>query len=152
MYRLTFHPENQTFVLRFEGQIDAASGKDAFLRTVSHPSFSAASGMFWDLRGVSEAKVEFADLFAAVQSVVPKLARLTPETRAVILVENDTLFGLARMLEQVVDAMSPLRIRVAQTEDEAGRQLDLPPGRLGAMLAEGLAEGLDALPQAGAGD
>ncbi len=136
MYRLSFHPETETFILRFEGRFDVPTGKAAFLAIVRHPSFTPASGIFWDVRAVTEAIVEFGPLFAAVQSVLAALLRFNAESRAVILVEDDTHFGMARMLEQIVDAVSPLHVRVARTLSEAERHLALPEGRLSDLLTD----------------
>ena len=148
MYRLTFHPDIETFVLRFEGRFDVPIGKQAFLDIVRHPSFTPASRIFWDVRAVDDAIVEFGPLFGAVQSVIAALLQFTAESRAVILVEDDTHFGMARMLEQIVDAVSPLRVRVARTLAEAERHLALPEG----LLSKLTTDASDDLPEASQAD
>jgi hypothetical protein len=66
----------------------------------------------------------------------------------VILVGNETHFGMARMLEQIVEALTQRRIRVVGSVAEAARELGLGPDALAALLEVPAAQ---ALPAGGAG-
>ena len=138
MYDLSFHPDHNLFLLRFSGRLTISEGKAAFLDIMRHDGFHPDVRMFTDTRAVTEAVVDFAGIFAAVQSVLGLMNRLGPEALSVILVGNDTHFGMARMLEQVVDALARLQMRVVSSVAEGAAQVGLSEATLEQILdAEG---------------
>jgi hypothetical protein len=138
LYDLSFHPDHNLFLLRFSGRMTIAEGKAAFLDIMRHDGFHPDVRMLTDTRAVTEAVVDFAGIFAAVHSVLGLMSRFGPGARSVILVGNDTHFGMARMLEQVVDALARLQMRVVSSVAEGAAQVGLSEATLEQILdAEG---------------
>lgn len=135
MHDLSFIKESNLFVLRFHGTLTTAEGKAAFLEVVRHAEFNDAARLIMDTRGVTEARLDFAGLFAGVQSVLREIGRFGPSALGVVLVRGETHFGLARMLEQVVEALAHRHIRVVTSVEDAAAQLDMPPALLDGILA-----------------
>jgi hypothetical protein len=129
LYDLSFHPDHNLFLLRFSGRMTIAEGKAAFLDIMRHDGFHPDVRMLTDTRAVTEAVVDFAGIFAAVHSVLGLMSRFGPGARSVILVGNDTHFGMARMLEQVVDALARLQMRVVSSVAEGAAQVGLSKRR-----------------------
>lgn len=136
MHDLTFVPDHNLFVLRFHGLMTVDDGTRAFREMVRHPSFHSAAWVMADTRGVTEAQVDFAGTFASVQGLLGDMAKFGGGSRAVLLVQGETHFGLARMLEQIMAALANLKIRVVATPAEAALHLDLSVERLEALLAD----------------
>ncbi len=141
MHDLKFVKEKNLFVLQFLGPMSVGDGKRAFLEIVRHPEFNPDVWMFTDTRGVTEARFDFTGIFTGVQGVLSDMRKFSPQARSVILVAGETHFGLARMLEQIVDALAHLQIRVTATPEEAAAQLDMTAEALLALLSPPLSGG-----------
>lgn len=145
MHDLTHISERNLFVLRFHGLLTAGDGKRGFLDIVGHPGFHPDVWILTDTRAVTEARIGFTDMFTTALSVLSEIRRFSPKARAVILVGNETQFGLARMLEQVIDSLASLLIWTAATPAEAAEALGITEPEL-----ESLARPVPPLPPAAA--
>jgi hypothetical protein len=130
MYALTIRPDRGVAVFRFHGVLTADGGRRAFQDYVTRADFSPDRPFLWDLRDVDELDVDFGRMFAAVQGMTAALRRFERDTPAVILVKDEMQYGMARMLEQIVDSASRIRISVVGSADEACAVLGLIPGDL----------------------
>jgi hypothetical protein len=148
MHRLTFLADRNLLVLGLTGPLDVRDGKAAFLDLFLHPGCGTDVHILTDARDVTDTSLDFAGMLLAAQGLLPQIGRLGSEALCVILVGNETHFGMARMLEQIVEALAQRRIRVVGSVAEAARELGLDPDALTALLAGATAQ---ALPAGGAG-
>lgn len=148
MHRLTYLADRNLLLLGLTGPLGVRDGKAAFLDLFLHPGCGPDVQILTDARGVTETSLDFAGMLLAAQSLLPQIGRLGPEALCVILVANETHFGMARMLEQIVEALTQRRIRVVDSVAEAAFELGLDPDALAALLEGPAAQ---ALPAGGAG-
>ncbi|MGB4828672.1 MAG: hypothetical protein WBP18_15640 [Paracoccaceae bacterium] len=134
MYCLTLSSDPRIFILQFRDRMTVSEARQGFVDIVAHPEFDPAIPIFAVLRGVTELVADFPGIFGAVQAVRKQIKRFGPGSKCVILAGNEVHYGVARMLEQIVDAMSQLRIRVVARADEAAKALGLTVEALEALM------------------
>ena len=125
MYSLDLCERNGIFVLIFQDRITVSDGRRAFLDVINHPGFDPMVPILADLRGVTDLAVDFPGMFMAVQAVLKHIRRFSAQSKTVLLTGNDMQYGTARMLQQVVEAVSQLRFTVVDSTDEAAAKLGL---------------------------
>jgi hypothetical protein len=124
-YRLKIVPEKR---LAFSGRLTASEGRAAFVDYTDHELFCPTYFMLSDARGVSGIDAFFPDVFAKIISLGLRLRSFKSPVLSIVLVRTEVQFGYARMLEQVREATSLIRLRVVTEEAEALRlALTLPP-------------------------
>lgn len=132
---LKVHRERRLAVFMFCGTMTASTGRRAFVDYVASADFDPAHVIFWDIRR-AEVVTDFTGIFGAVQSLSPAFARFPQEVAAVMLVRGALQFGMARMLQQIVEFAAPIRIEIVETEAEACARLGVAPEDLAGLLPE----------------
>ena len=116
LHQFRIQPEHQLATFHFEGKLTVSETADLFLSYVRAPDFDAHHVMVCDARAVTEIEASFLSIFTKVTRLAPELSRFrTP----VVLVADQTVFGYVRMLEQILDMTSVIKMRPVWTEDEA---------------------------------
>ena len=141
MYVMTIRPEKGLVHFRFRDRLTVAEFRRAFLDFAEGPGFDPTYLMLTDTRDVTELVADFQSIFNAVQGLSRVFARFDREAKCVLLVTGDTHFGMARMLEQIVEVFSPIRIKAVQTLAEASAQSGLSLAELAEVLSDGVSEG-----------
>jgi len=122
-------------VLVIWDRMTAEDGRQAFLTLVDHPEFDLTIPILVDVRQVTEITADFTGVFAVVQALKARMASFDRGTRFVVLTGGGVSFGMARMLQQVVDVITQLRMTVLATGAEACMVLDLAEAELEDLVA-----------------
>ena len=125
MYKLTLNSECRLFALIMHGIIPVEEGRRAFLEIVAHPGFDPEIPIYVDIRAVTEVDADFPRVFMAVQAVKAEMRHFGDMSCMVILAGDGSAYGMARMLQQVVEAVARLRMRVVASMGEASALLGL---------------------------
>jgi hypothetical protein len=116
---ITIIPEKGIALFDFQGDMSVNEGRQVFLEYVSCNNFDPKHVMMTDARKVTSVSATFAQVFAAVQTLREQLGNFDRGALSIVLVQNSNQFAYARMLEQILDFLSPITIRVAYNEEEA---------------------------------
>lgn len=119
MHAFKVHPARQLAAFRFTGALTVSEGAEIFLDYVRTPAFDPRFAMLCDAREVTRIDASFLSIFSRVVRLAPELARFREPVISAVLVNNQTVFGYVRMLEQILDTTSVIRMRPAWSEDEA---------------------------------
>jgi hypothetical protein len=120
-YRLKIIPEKKLAFFAFAGHLTASEGRAAFIEYTDHELFCPTYPMLSDARGVSGIDASFPDVFAKMVSLGSRLRTFKSPVLSIVLVRTEVQFGYARMLEQVLAAMSLIQLHVVTEEAEALR-------------------------------
>jgi hypothetical protein len=112
-------------------------GVNAFVEYTQHSDFSPDLMMLTDARGVSVDGSSFRDIFIATVSLSNLLRNFDEGAESVIIVDSDTVYGVGRMLEQVLDFASRIKVRLVLSEAEALRMTGLNDAELADLIAPG---------------
>lgn len=123
------------FVLVMQDRMTADDGRLAFLGLVTHPEFEPTIPVLVDIRRVIEITADFKGVFMTVQALKAKMAALDCQTRFVVMTGEGASFGMARMLQQVVEVITQLRMTVVATSAEACAILGIPEPIMEAVVA-----------------
>jgi hypothetical protein len=126
-YELQVLPEAGVAFFRFVGQVNAREGMEAFLLYTEHSSFSPEHVMLTDARGVTSIDASFIEVLSICLSLRAQLGKFDKEVLSVVLVGTEHQFGFARMLEQVLNLLSNIRLHVVNGVDEALNLTSLGP-------------------------
>lgn len=118
-FEIAVHPDRRLAFFRFHGVISVATAAQALLAYIAHRDFDPGYAMLADARQITRVEADFLSIFNKVTSLPPELRKLPPGPTCAILVGDETTFGHVRMLEQVLDHASSLRIIATWTETEA---------------------------------
>ncbi|MFZ1468997.1 MAG: hypothetical protein WAT09_08445 [Paracoccaceae bacterium] len=127
------------------GRITVSDGRQAFLDLVAHPAFDPAIPFFVDIRAVTEVAADFKGVFSAVQAVRAEMGRFNAGSQFVVVTGEGTSFGMVRMVQQVVEVVARLRMRVVASVDEAAVLLGVSAAdldTLGQIVAEPVSPGV----------
>jgi hypothetical protein len=133
VYRIQADRNLATFL--FTGKLTVAEGADLFLAYVRDPAFDPRHTMLCDARGVTEIEASFLSIFTRVARLAPQLAAFRQPVLSVVLVGNETVFGYVRMLEQILDMTTVIKMRPVWTEDEAMTLAGLTDAPFDALFA-----------------
>lgn len=117
LYRIDSDLRLATF--RFHGKLTVADGADLFLAYVRDPAFDPCHPMLCDAREITEIEASFLSIFTRVARLAPQFAAFRTPVVSAVLVNSDTVFGYVRMLEQILDMTTVIKMRPVWTEDEA---------------------------------
>ncbi len=123
---LAILPERSIAYFRFSGSMDVQDGVDAFVEYLQHKDFSPRLTMLTDARGVTVEKSAFKEMFFATVSLSQHLRVFDKGAMSVIIVDSDTVYGVGRLLEQILDFTSRIKVHIVLSEVEALRYLGLP--------------------------
>lgn len=117
-YRFSVVPQKSVTYFKFWDDVTVASAKEAFVQYTRDPNFNPKYLMVTDARDVTEIHATFQGVLFGVEGLRDLLAQFDRGTISAILVSDSTQFGYVRMLEQVLDFLSPIKVRVAYNERE----------------------------------
>lgn len=141
MYSVKIHPEFRLVHFRFCGPLSVSLFRRAFLDFVESPQFDPTFLMLTDVRDVSEIDADFVSIFSAVQGMSRVFSLFREDVLCVLLAKKDLHFGMSRMLAQILELYSPIRIWSVRSQDEACKSSGLDPAVLDGILAEGMPAG-----------
>lgn len=117
VYRIQSDRNLATF--QFTGKLTVPDAADVFLAYVRDPGFDPLFSMICDAREVTEIEASFLSIFTRVARLAPQLAAFREPVVSAVLVNSQTVFGYVRMLEQILDMTTVIKMRPAWTEEEA---------------------------------
>jgi hypothetical protein len=117
-YKFKILPEKRVAFFKFWDDVSTVAAKEAFVRYTKDEDFDPAYLMVTDAREVTSIHATFQGILFGVEGLRDLLAKFERGTISAILVSDSTQFGYARMLEQVLDFLSPITVRIAFDEDE----------------------------------
>jgi hypothetical protein len=132
---LCIYPDRSIAYFRFSGAMNARDGLEAFVEYTQHKDFSPNLMMLTDARGVVVEGCSFREIFLMTVSLSQLLRKFDHGAESVIIVDSDTVYGVGRMLEQVLDFASKIKIRLVLSEAEALRKAGLKDETLEDLLA-----------------
>ncbi len=112
-------PARRLACFRFRGRLTVDEGARLFLAYAHDPGFDSTYAMLCDTREVTEIEATFQSMLLRVIRLAPELARFREPVISAVLVESQTVFGYVRMLEQILDMTTQVRMRPAWGEAEA---------------------------------
>ena len=123
MHTLTLTADRRLFVLVMKGTVAVNEGRQAFLSILDHPGFEPMIPILVDIREIEEIVADFKGVFMAVQVLKSRMASLNRKSLFLVLAGDGASFGMARMLQQVVEVITELRMKVVATPAEACARL-----------------------------
>ncbi len=123
---LAILPDRSIAYFRFSGAMGVQDGVDAFLEYTQHKDFSPTLTMLTDARGVTVDKSSFKEIFFATVGLAQHLRKFDEGAKSVIIVDSDTVYGVGRLLEQILEFTSKIKVHLVLSELEALRHLGLP--------------------------
>lgn len=118
-YSIRIHPDRRIAVSRFSGHLNVRIGQQAFLDYVQMPGFDPHFTMLTDARCVVEVEATFREIVHGVVHAMRKLRLFDQPVSSVILVGSEKQYVVARLLDQVLERASKIRIHIAREEGEA---------------------------------
>lgn len=118
-YSISIDADKRLGFFTFSGQVSTSQAKQAFLDYVAMDGFDPSYVMFSDARRVTHIDAHFFDIFSNVQGLAAPLKRFERDALSVVLVSDDLVFGMTRMLEQVLELLSGIKMRVTRSETHA---------------------------------
>lgn len=118
-YDITLYPDLSLAHFRFFGKMSISDAKQAFLDYVALPGFDPAHVMLSDARNVTGIDATFLGILGNIYGLAAPLRKFDRGALSVVLVSDDVSFGMVRMLEQVLDMTSRIKIRAVWSEAEA---------------------------------
>lgn len=137
----SIYPSLRLSVFRMEGTITVAEGKRCFVSYTDHPDFDASYTMVTDARAVTEVEASFQEILFGASSILQQILRVDPGTAAIVIVQKESVFAMARMLEQVVSFLSRIQMRVVTSLADASTLMGEGGFDLGEVLAGRLPSG-----------
>ena len=118
-YSISIDADKRLAVFTFSGQVSTSQAKQAFLDYVAMDGFDPSYVMFSDARRVTHIDAHFFDIFSNVQGLSAPLKRFERGALSVVLVSDQMVFGMSRMLEQILGLFSGIKMRVTDCEAHA---------------------------------
>jgi len=120
-YQIRILPDRDVATFRFYGKISVSIARKAFEDYVAHPDFDPGFTMISDAREVTGLDASYRQIVANILGLARPLRRFDKEVFSVVLVGDETTYGMVRMLEQVLDFFSAIQLRPVWSEAEALR-------------------------------
>ena len=133
--RFTIHATLRLGCFRFSDRISISDARQVFVDYVAHADFNAGYAMVTDARTVTAIDASFVGILTNVQGLLVPLRQFEKGAVSVILVAGQTTYGMARMLEQVLDYTSKIKVRIASTEAEALTLAGQPDAEFASLFA-----------------
>jgi hypothetical protein len=120
-HQLKILPEKGLAVFTFSGLLTVGEARESFVEYTDHELFCPTYTMLSDARGVTDIEASFLEVFTKLMSLGSRLRKFNSQVLSVVLVGTEVQFGYARMLDQLLDATSVIRLFVVTEEAEALR-------------------------------
>jgi hypothetical protein len=118
-YAIKIMPERRTAFFRFDGEVDAREARQAFLDYVRAPDFDPTHTMITDARGVTTTRVRFGEVVSGVIGLMRALSLFKEPVKSIILVSDPDSFVRVRLLDQVLETASNIRVEIVHDECDA---------------------------------
>ncbi len=118
-YKIQIHTPREIALFRFDGAVTVKEAKQAFLDYVDLPGFNPDFVMLSDARAVTQIDAGFTQILTSLFGLSRPLSKFSSGALSVVLVGSDTVFGSARMLEQALDYVSKIKLRICDAEPAA---------------------------------
>ena len=116
---ISIHPVRELAYCRVAGGIDAQECIDSLAAYVAHPQFDPRFNFLTVTKGVQHVDGTFRSIVMAVQRSMPLIRHFTQDSLWVIHAPNDVTFGMARIVQQVVEPFSRAQLEVLRDPSEA---------------------------------
>jgi len=134
-FEFSLHDDRNLAFFRMPAQISVSGCADLLRRYVEDPRFDPRRNMLTDATGVTEIDASFLSIIVAVERLAPLLRRFPEKADSVLLVASGHSFGMARMMQQVVEPVSTLRFHITHDVAEALHLAGQPDTDLDALNA-----------------
>ena len=118
-FRYEIRADLKLACFKFLDRVSIAEARQAFESYVADPGFDPSHAMLSDARAVTAIDASFVGILSNVHSLGRQLRAFDAGGVSVVLVDGETTFGMVRMLEQILDFTSKIKMRIATTEAEA---------------------------------
>jgi len=115
----SIHPDRGLVHFRMSGTIDVPQTLASFSGYVRNPLFDPSYVMLTDAQDVGAVDADFLGIVGGVQRAMTFLRSFPDEASSIIYAPRDLTFGMARILQQVVEPVSTLRFKILRDEGEA---------------------------------
>jgi hypothetical protein len=116
---LTIHPERCLSYFRFYGRVDVKECADALRDYVRHPEFSTGLTMLSNTSALNHVEASFISMVMGIDRLSTIFKLFACEAHSVIHARDDIIFGMARMMQQITEPVSPFRFSICRSEAEA---------------------------------
>jgi hypothetical protein len=116
-HKFKVFPEQRIAYFKFWDDVSIGSAREAFVGYTQDENFDPSYLMVTDAREVTSINASFQGVLFGVEGLRDQLARFEQGATSIILVSDSTQMGYARMLEQVLAFLSPIKVRIAYHED-----------------------------------
>jgi hypothetical protein len=137
MYVMTIRADCRLVHFRMRDSLTVAQFRRAFLDFVESPDFHPHYLILTDAREVTELHADFKGIFNAVQGLAQVFAKFESAVPCIIIVKGDLHFGMARMLQQILEVFSNIRVHPVKEIAEASMISGLDLQELAEVLAQG---------------
>lgn len=118
-YSISIRADRDLAIFTFSGKVCTSQAKQAFLDYVAMDGFDPRYVMLSDAREVTQIDAQFFEIYANIQGLSKPLKKFERGALSVVLVSDDLVFGMTRMLEQVLELFSGIKMRVTRSEANA---------------------------------
>ncbi|WP_306043547.1 hypothetical protein [Mameliella sp. MMSF_3510] len=115
----SIHPNRGLAHFRMSGTIDVPQTLGSFSDYVQNPQFDPSFVMLTDAQEVGVVDADFLGIVGGVQRAMTFLRSFPNEAFSIIYAPRDLTFGMARIMQQVVEPVSKLRFHILRDEGEA---------------------------------
>ncbi|MGP6085993.1 hypothetical protein [Antarctobacter jejuensis] len=112
-------PERGIVFFRMVGTVDTTNSVDAFLAYTDHPDFDPSFVFLTDTTHLSHMKSDFVRIVGAVQRTMRLFSRFKKGSLCIIHAPGDVNFGMARILQQVLEPVSSFQVKVTRSDKDA---------------------------------
>lgn len=134
-YQITIIPQDHVAYFRFQGEISVATARRAFEDYVAHPDFDPTHIMLSDARMVTHLDAGYRQIIANIFGLARPLKLFSNGATSIVLVGDETTYGMVRMLEQILDTFSAIRLTPVWTLSEAAELAGHAPALLETRLS-----------------
>ncbi|GAA4225094.1 hypothetical protein GGQ68_001780 [Sagittula marina] len=132
----TFHPDQKLAFFRFFNQITVQDCVETFRAYVAHPDFRPDDLMLSDTRQLEGIDATCLGIIVAVERLLPCFRAFPDTARSIIYAKNDLIFGMARMMQQVIEPVSTFEFQIHRTEADALAAANMPQTSLDDLARE----------------
>ncbi|RPE71073.1 hypothetical protein EDD53_0186 [Pacificibacter maritimus] len=115
--RVDIYHDLKISILTLSGNMTASAGADLISSYTYRPDFSASYPTLVDARELTDFDSRYLEVYRSFLSINKSFDRFDEDSKVMILVSCEAIYGMMRMADQVVDSMSNFHHDV--TLDEA---------------------------------
>ncbi|MFZ7089823.1 hypothetical protein [Primorskyibacter sp. 2E233] len=124
--RFSIHPDRRLAFFRFEGEVDTSDCANVFEDYISAKGFSPDLVMLSDTSSLVSINSDYSSILSRLLELRKSLKVFQRPILSVIYARSDAIYGMARLLEQVQNPISNIKIIVCRDQSEALRLAGQP--------------------------